>query len=140
MGTVRVSHKACLPCVKNAYLVAPMPPFVLLGSMCSSSPWLDTAFVFLFPYPFLKVGEADNPDTEEQSQILQNTNGLFAPNENFKEALYMQKRPGANINVPITRKTKLTNQVLEKEYHCIPQYSLNLCALVEVFMRHLARL
>jgi hypothetical protein len=33
----------------------------------------------------------------------------------------MQKRPGAaNINVPITRKTKPTNQVLEKEYHCIP--------------------
>ena len=121
MGTVRVSYKACLPCKKNVYLAAPMPPFVVLSCIHFPSPQLDTAFIFLFPYLFLKTGEADNPDIKEQSQILQKTNGLFAPNENFKEALYMQKRPGAaNINVPITRKTKPTNQVLEKEYHCIP--------------------
>lgn len=32
----------------------------------------------------------------------------------------MQKGPGASTNVLMSRKTKSTNQVVEKGYHCIP--------------------
>lgn len=87
-----------------------------------------TGFHLPLSLPLPQSVEANNPDTKEQSQILQNTNGLFTPNENFKEALYMQKRPSANINVPISRKTKSTNQVVEKGYHLYPLiYSEPVC-------------
>lgn len=48
----------------------------------------------------------------------------------------MQKGPRASTNVLISRKTKSTNQVVEKGYHHIPSYILSLCVIVEDFVRH----
>lgn len=45
----------------------------------------------------------------------------------------MQKGPGASTNVLMSRKTKSTNQVVEKGYHCIPSYILSPCVIVEDF-------
>lgn len=48
----------------------------------------------------------------------------------------MQKGPGVSTNVLMSRKTKSTNQVVEKGYHCIPSYILSPCVIVEDFVRH----
>lgn len=52
----------------------------------------------------------------------------------------MQKGPRASTNVLISRKTKSTNQVVEKGYHRIPSYILSPCVILEDFMRHPALL